>query len=236
MKALVLVAASFLLIVNLAIGEDQKSWLGESIIYKKHPNQIAIVDRMNGKTIELVLSGQLPIKVIEDRGERLRILDTDQEGWVDRADFVLASQAQAYFNERVKEDPKNVWALLMRGIGENQLGNFDVAIKDFTDCIRLDAKYEEAYLNRAFAWEGKKDYDKAIKDLDEVIRLNPDYSMAFFNRGNAWSKKKVYEKAIKDYDEAMRLDPKDASAFDNKAFLLATCPTKNIGTWPRPRN
>jgi serine/threonine protein kinase len=110
--------------------------------------------------------------------------------------------------------------------GFNNRGNawlkkkeYDIAIRDYDEAIRLDPK-GAAFFNRGLAWAEKNEYDKAIKDYDEVIRLDPK-GAAFFNRGLAWSKKNEYDKAIKDYDEAIRLDPKDATAFRNRGLTWA---------------
>jgi tetratricopeptide (TPR) repeat protein len=101
---------------------------------------------------------------------------------------------------------------------------YDKAIKDFDEAIRLDPKNDDAFYSRGNAWLAKQEYDKAINDYDEAIRLDPKYAIAFIGRGNAWRNKKEYDRANKDYDEAIRLDPKFALAFNNLAWLKATCP------------
>ena len=63
---------------------------------------------------------------------------------------------------------------------------YDKAIADYTEAIRLDPKYARAYNNRGDAWYGKKEYDKAIADYTEAIRLDPEIAEAYNNRGNAW--------------------------------------------------
>jgi tetratricopeptide (TPR) repeat protein len=93
---------------------------------------------------------------------------------------------------------------------------YEKAIKDYDEAIRLNAKDASAFLHRATAWLGKEDYDEAIKDFDEAIRLDPNNGLSYSGRGNAWYCKKEYEKAIKDYDKAIRLDPDDVLAFENR--------------------
>jgi tetratricopeptide (TPR) repeat protein len=103
-----------------------------------------------------------------------------------------------------------------RGYEYLQKKQYDKAIEDFTEAIRLDPKLADAYLNRGVAFEKKKEYDKAIKDYTEVIRLSPKDGDAYFNRGVAYEKKEEYDKAIEDYTEAIRLDPKDSNARSNR--------------------
>jgi tetratricopeptide (TPR) repeat protein len=111
-----------------------------------------------------------------------------------------------------------------RGIAWSHKKDYDRAIADFNEAIRLDPNDATAYNNRGWAWSNKKDYDRAIADYSEAIRLDPKYALAYNNRGWAWSNKKDYDRAIADYNEAIRLDPKFASAYNAVAWLRATCP------------
>jgi formylglycine-generating enzyme required for sulfatase activity len=52
-------------------------------------------------------------------------------------------------------------------------GEYDKAIADCTEAIRLDPKHVEAYHNRGVAYWNKGEYDKAIADFTEAIRLEP---------------------------------------------------------------
>ncbi len=83
--------------------------------------------------------------------------------------------------------------------------DYDKAIADYDEAIKLDPKYTHAYFHRGLAWLWKKDYDKAIRDYTEAIRLNPKDPDSFVGRGLAWRAKGEFEKAEKDFAEAKRL-------------------------------
>jgi len=109
--------------------------------------------------------------------------------------------------------------------------NYDRAIDDYNETIRLDRKYAVGFHNRGLAYLRKGRIDRAIEDFDEAIRLNPRYTAAFVNRALAYQEKAqwdfdaylaegVYEgRALQDLDEAIRLDPNSAVAFRFRGFV-----------------
>jgi tetratricopeptide (TPR) repeat protein len=100
-----------------------------------------------------------------------------------------------------------------RGMAWSNNKDYDKAIEDYDEAIRLDPKDAWAFLFRGNAWLNKNKYDKAIADYDEAIRLDLKETTAFHNRGIAWFNKSDNDKAIQDFDETIRLDPKCAAAF-----------------------
>lgn len=106
-----------------------------------------------------------------------------------------------------------------RGYCWERKKEYDKAIADYSEAIRLYPEYAGAYNNRGIVLQKKQEYDKAIADYNEAIRLDPKYALAYNNRGNAWHEKQEYDKAIADYNEAIRLDSKYASAYNNRGTV-----------------
>ena len=106
--------------------------------------------------------------------------------------------------------------LAQRGYAYDRLNDYEQAIVDFTEAIRLDPKYAVAYNGRGNACAELGDYERAIADYTEAIRLDPDYAVAYNNRGYAYDELGDYERAIADYTEAIRLDPDDAVIYRNR--------------------
>ena len=104
------------------------------------------------------------------------------------------------------------FAFYRRGNAYSEKGDYDRAIPDYDQAIRLNPSHANTFSNRGVAYARKGDYDQAILDYGEAIRLNPNHADAFSNRGVAYARKGDYDQAIQNYDEAIRLNPKHVSA------------------------
>jgi tetratricopeptide (TPR) repeat protein len=103
-----------------------------------------------------------------------------------------------------------------QGMKWDKKGEYDQAIAQYDQAIRLDPAYALAYKNRGLAWYEKQQYDRAIADYDQAIRFDPNYALAYNSRGIAWDEKQDYDRAVADYDQAIRLDPNDARPYYNR--------------------
>ena len=216
------VAVLLLAVPFIAAEEPPKSWKGEFVWPKKRAKDIKFGDRVNDKNVTYRLSVEFPIyiKVLEQEGDRIRIDDGKHKGWTPQSEWVRDREAFAYFDNLVKADPKDVFALSMRGETLKWLGKYDEAIEEFTACIRMEPDNASHFSSRAAAWLYKQDCDKAIKDLDESIRLDPQIVSVIFRRGLLLHyQKRDYDKAMRDYNEGIRLDPMDGKAFNIRANL-----------------
>ena len=86
-----------------------------------------------------------------------------------------------------------------RGVKYSRKGDYDRAIRDYDQAIRLKLDNAKAFYNRGSAYSGKGEYDRAIRDFDQAIRLKPDYAFAYGNRGGAYEKLGQIDAAIRDY-------------------------------------
>src|SRR5258708_18255450 len=100
-------------------------------------------------------------------------------------------------------------------------GDYDRAIHDFDQSIKLNPTFAKPFNNRGVAYLRKGEYDLAIKALDEAIKLNPNYGGAFANRAGIYLKKNEYDRAARDYDEAIRLDPNLEAVWNGRCWTRA---------------
>lgn len=83
----------------------------------------------------------------------------------------------------------NVAALIERGTKYNVNSDYDRAIADFNQAIRLDSNSAAAFYGRAAVYYNMGDFDPAIQDYDQVLRIDPRYNMAITFRAMAYEQK-----------------------------------------------
>lgn len=107
--------------------------------------------------------------------------------------------------------------------GENKIhsGDYQGAIKDFDNTIKLNSDHQGAFNHRGSTYAGLGEYERAIEDYDQAITLNPKDANAYNNRGNSYLKLDQDKRAIEDYDQALEHNPKHAAAYYNRGNYFA---------------
>lgn len=95
-------------------------------------------------------------------------------------------------------------------------GDFDGAIADFGEAIRLDPTFKHSYFLRAKALEIKGEFHRAILDLSEIIKLDQRSAMTYRTRGILWYRLREFDRAIADYDRALALRPNDPDILSDR--------------------
>jgi len=90
--------------------------------------------------------------------------------------------------------------------------NYDRAITEFTEAIRLNPNYELAFYFRAEAYTIKEDYDKALADFTQAIRLSPNDTDNYNERGYVYIIRNDFDRAIADFNQTLKIDPNNTDA------------------------
>lgn len=86
--------------------------------------------------------------------------------------------------------------------------DYDRAIADHSEAIKIDPKDAAAYNDRGVAYRSKGDNDRAVTDFDEAIRLDPKEPVGYVNRCRTrLTIGRELQPALADCNEALRLDP-----------------------------
>ncbi|HWX82873.1 MAG TPA: caspase family protein [Xanthobacteraceae bacterium] len=91
-------------------------------------------------------------------------------------------------------------------------GEYDKAIQDFTEVIRLNPKHAGALNDRCWVRAIKGDLSNALKDCNLALSIAPNYADALDSRGFINLKLGMLSRAIADYDAALERDPKRATS------------------------
>jgi tetratricopeptide (TPR) repeat protein len=108
-----------------------------------------------------------------------------------------------------------------RGLAYKNKGQYERALQDYEQAIRLNPSNANAYNNRGIVYRIKGEYARAIADYDEAISLkNGDFPAAYYNRALAYADKGEYEQSLRDFDVVMQFDPRNALALYARGLTL----------------
>ena len=101
-----------------------------------------------------------------------------------------------------------------------QSGDYEGAIEQFDEALRLDSANFGALLNRGLANERLGRFKEALEDYTRAIALVPHFGRAYHYRGNVHNKQRHNERAVEDYDLAIQ--HADAVVIEAQGQLLLT--------------
>lgn len=111
----------------------------------------------------------------------------------------------------------NVSYLEKFGEFDTRQGNYEEAIKDYTEAIRYAPKDPVPHASRGYVYQKMGRHDEAIADYTQAIKLDPADGELYLLRGHAYSLKGCEDEAILDYSRAIGIDPGNADAYFNRA-------------------
>lgn len=123
-------------------------------------------------------------------------------------------------------DPKIRFVMtFLRAQGYTAKGDYDSALRDFDDAIRMNDVLRIntnglIFQGRGWALVNKGEFDRAIADYDEAIKQAPNTAAFLVDRGVAQSKRGNFDLAIQDLDEAIRIEPKLANSYVHRAIAF----------------
>jgi tetratricopeptide (TPR) repeat protein len=143
--------------------------------------------------------------------------------------------------------PQTAGTFLDRGIMFASRGEFEMAIADFDEAIRINPNMSAAYALRARALyasvsriigigenfsgvvsfttggqttsEQRRIYERAVADFTQAIRLDPNNAKIYNERGGVYDNMGDFDRAFTDFTQAIRLDPNYAIAYSNRALV-----------------
>ncbi|MCP6762067.1 MAG: tetratricopeptide repeat protein [Fischerella sp. CENA71] len=99
--------------------------------------------------------------------------------------------------------------------------DYQGAIANYSEAIRLNPKYAYAYLYRGVARYQLGDKQGEIADYNQALKINPNLDKAYYNRGIARSELGDKQGAIADYNQALKINPNYVNAYYNRGIFRA---------------
>ncbi len=136
-------------------------------------------------------------------------------GWNKKGNY---AQVIADTTEAIRLAP-NQPSFNLRGSAYYDKGEYDIAISDFNDALRMGPPNGIVFHNRGNAWRGKGEYAKAIADYDASIKSDPKSPFSWQNRGISRQALGDLDGALSDINEAIRLEPALPQPLTNRAVI-----------------
>lgn len=110
-------------------------------------------------------------------------------------------------------------ALVARGMLFDDEEQFEKAIADFTEALKLAPDDHTVLVLRGNSHDGNGAPQLAIADYTAAIKVAPDDAAAYYNRATVYEDLGDKAKAIADYTKAIEIDPEYAEAKEALADL-----------------
>ncbi|MBL7783901.1 MAG: tetratricopeptide repeat protein [Saprospiraceae bacterium] len=137
---------------------------------------------------------------------------------------LMANAMKDYSNAlngaKMKQDTR-AEVLINRGAAQGAAGQFQQAIADLTEGIRIDPANKNGYFNRSIAYYSTQQYDKALADYDAYLKLDPFNANVWYESGMIQRSMKHNQEAIQALTKAIQLNPNIAVAYLERARAYA---------------
>ncbi len=124
-------------------------------------------------------------------------------------------------NELLRNDPRNVFGMLMKGIVLNQLGERDSSIRIHSRIISADPENKYAHFFISLPLFTEKKNKEAVLHLETAIKIDPAFTDASFMLGRWYDTENQYEKAYAVFRKSTEASPESAAAWKNFALFMA---------------
>ncbi|MDR0302865.1 MAG: tetratricopeptide repeat protein [Treponema sp.] len=160
----------------------------------------------------------------------LGLVDTDNLSIDDLLVNALSAHNKNHFNEAISQyskilelKPSNEILSIIykhRGMANFACSQYNDAIEDFSNALKLDQKSYKAAYYRGVVHSVTKQYSNAIDDYTQALTINPYQPFCLFRRGQAFYHIGDYPQALSDCENSLALEPSNKSAVRFKNLLI----------------
>ena len=110
-------------------------------------------------------------------------------------------------------------AYQQRGFAFASNQNFQGAVQDFTEALKINSRDARIYEQRAAVGMKMRDYDKALADYSELIKLKPNEVRYLNYRAYIYEVKDDVQNSMADTEKVLKQDPNNQDAKTRKQRL-----------------
>jgi protein O-GlcNAc transferase len=130
-------------------------------------------------------------------------------------------QALSEATKMLMQFPTSVVLYNISGAANFDLMQFDAAIDNYKQAIKIKPDYADAYYNMGVVQKDKGDLAAAIHSYKQAIKINPSFANAYHDMGNALNANNEQDAAINSYKQAIRINPNLFKAYNNIGHILS---------------
>lgn len=112
-----------------------------------------------------------------------------------------------FFDNAVRVDTTNVFALHTKANYLQQVGQTEAAIQMYRKIIRYDSGYTDAYFNTGLAYLELDSMQRAYQSFDITVKTDPLNSQAYYYRGLTAELTGKLNQAKRDFEQTLTMDP-----------------------------
>ncbi|MGB3208718.1 MAG: tetratricopeptide repeat protein [Crinalium sp.] len=127
------------------------------------------------------------------------------EKWAILSDLKRYPEATAAITEAIQISPRAVF-YYNRGIVYAYQKQWQQAINDYNQAIKIDPQLAYAYNGRGTVYAYQKQWQQAINDYNQAIKIDPQLAYVYKNRGVVYHAQENFSAALSDYNKALSID------------------------------
>ncbi|MBO0700190.1 MAG: tetratricopeptide repeat protein [Zavarzinella sp.] len=170
----------------------------------------------------------LDVRVVDEQGEFVAVQHDDSVFWLKKEAVLRPRDAINYCTAVLEKAPEDERAISCRCWAYMAVGDFDRALRDGEEAVRLNPDSVAWRNNRGEVLIKRKEYDKAIAEFTALLDANPTYFFALYNRSEAYIRSRQFDKALADIYLALKNEGKVPGLHMNLARALATAPDAKL--------
>lgn len=222
---LLLLAATF---AAPAPAKPKDPWVGVAVCCKTSSPDTYRLSSDGTFELETFNFRYLDVRCVDEKGDFVAVQHDDQVVWVKKDAVLRPREAINFYTDVLDKDPNDERAISCRCWAYMAVREFDRALKDGEEAVRLNPNATAWKNNRGEVFIKRKEYDKAIAEFTDLLNANPRYFFALLNRGEAYLRSRQFAKAKADIEAALENEDKVPALHMNLARVLATAPDAKL--------